>query len=70
MALNESLMPPTLKNALKFFGQTMQSFKIHKIDAEHYEITAPMKDKDGRNMGTTRRVFNAITNELETTRHD
>jgi hypothetical protein len=51
---------------LKFFGQTMRSFKVYKQTDGRYLIMAPMVDRfTGRNMGTTKRFFNPITNELE-----
>ena len=49
---------------LKFFGQTLKSFKVYKVNENEYEITAPMRDSSSRLMGTTRRIFNTLTNEL------
>jgi len=52
---------------LKFFGQTMRSFKVKKCEDGRYLISAPMIDKTtGRNMGNTERYFNPVNNELET----
>lgn len=51
---------------LKFFGQTMRSFKVKKQPDGRYLITAPMIDRfTGRNMGQTKRYFNPETNELQ-----
>lgn len=51
---------------LKFFGQTMRSFSVRKQVNGKYLISAPMLDRfTGRNMGTTKRLFNPETNELE-----
>lgn len=53
------------KDTMKFFGQTMKSFKV-KIVGEKYHISAPMIDKQtGRKMGISERLFNPITNKLE-----
>jgi hypothetical protein len=48
---------------LKFFGQTMKSFKVYKQTDGRYLITAPY----GKNCpkGETVRYFNPITNELQ-----
>jgi len=52
--------------SMKFFGQTMKSFKIKKQDDGRYYISAPMIDRiNGRHMGMTERYFNPKTNELE-----
>lgn len=52
---------------LKFFGQTLKSFKIKKCIDGRYYISAPMVDKtSGRDMGKTERYFNPVNNELET----
>lgn len=51
---------------MKFFGQTLASFKVYKQADGKYLISAPMKDKTtGRIMGRTERLFNPETNELE-----
>ena len=51
---------------MKFFGQTMRSFSIKKMNDGRYYISAPMKDRfTGRTMGKTERYFNPATNELE-----
>ena len=49
---------------LKFFGQTMKSFKVYKQPDGKYLISAPMKDK-GKVVGYSERLFNPETNELE-----
>ena len=51
---------------LKWFGQTMKSFKVKKQPDGKYYISAPMVDRcTGRVMGTTERLFNPQTNDLE-----
>ena len=51
---------------LKFFGQTMKSFKVYKQEEGKYLISAPMKDRNsGKVVGYTERLFNPETNELE-----
>ena len=49
---------------MRFFGQTMKSFKVQKQPDGRFKISAPMKD-NGRIMGTTTRFFNPNTNTLE-----
>lgn len=50
---------------LKFFGQTIGSFKVYKQkESGKYLISAPIKI-DGRIIGYSERLFNPITNELE-----
>lgn len=49
---------------LRFFGQTMKSFRIQKQKDGRYLIYAPICI-NGRNIGETIRYFNPITNELE-----
>jgi len=51
---------------LKFFGQTMRSFRVRKQQDGRFLISAPMIDRfTGRNMGETKRYFNPETNTLE-----
>lgn len=51
---------------MKFFGQTMRSFSVKKQADGRYLISAPMTDRfTGRNVGTSKRYFNPINNELE-----
>lgn len=50
---------------MKFFGQTLRSFKVYKHTDGKYFISAPMKDRSGRIVGYTERLFNPVTNELE-----
>ena len=52
------------KKTLKFFGQSMSSFKVYKQDDGRYLITAPVI-KDGKEVSRTQRYFNPKTNELE-----
>ena len=53
------------RDALKFFGQTMRSFKLKKQTDGRTRITAPMIDHRGHLMGQTVRYFNPVNNELE-----
>ena len=50
--------------SLKFFGQTLRSFSVHKA-GERFYISAPMKNSSGRIVGRTERFFNPATNQLE-----
>ena len=46
------------RKTLKFFGQTLKSFKVQKLDNGNYYIFAPQKH------GFTEREFNPITNKF------
>jgi hypothetical protein len=50
--------------SLKFFGQTLKSFSVHKA-GERFYISAPIRDSRGKIVGRTERFFNPATNELE-----
>lgn len=51
---------------MKFFGQTMKSFRVSKQLDGRYKISAPMKDRNtGKLMGETVRFFNPVTNQLD-----
>jgi len=51
---------------MRFFGQTLASFKVYKQPDGRYKICAPMKDRStGRIMGESVRYYNPINNELE-----
>lgn len=52
------------RKTLKFFGQTLRSFSVHKQKDGRYRINAPMM-ADGKYMGETVRYFNPVNNELE-----
>lgn len=52
------------RTTLKFFGQTMKSFRVKKEPDGRYKISAPIRN-DGRIVGETIRFFNPINNELE-----
>lgn len=51
---------------MKFFGQTLRSFKVSKLPDGRFQISAPMKDRNtGKIMGYSQRYFNPVNNELE-----
>ena len=52
------------KNTMKFFGQTLKSFKIYKEKDSRFKIVAPSY-WDSKFMGNTIRFFNPINNILE-----
>ena len=51
------------KETLKFFGQTLKSFKVSKLNEVEYLITAPSY-WNGKLMGNTQRIFNKDTKKL------
>lgn len=53
------------RKSMRFFNQTLKDFKIYKQKDGKYLITAPSY-WDGRLMGHTKRLFNPVTNELNT----
>jgi hypothetical protein len=52
------------KETLKFFGQRMSSFRVHKVNKYEYYINAPSY-LNGKLMGYTERLFDTRTNELK-----
>ena len=52
------------KETLKFFGQTMKSFKVKKLNEKEYLITAPSYS-NRKLMGQTQRIFNVDSKKLE-----
>lgn len=52
-------------DTLRFFGQTMKSFKVKKQADGRYKISAPMIDSRGERRGETVRYFNPETNALD-----
>jgi len=50
---------------MKFFGQTLKSFRVSKCEDGRFLITAPRIDRDGNKQGHTQRFFNPINNKLE-----
>ena len=53
-------------DTLRFFGQTLNSFKVEKQEDGRYKISAPIKDAtNDRYMGESVRYFNPANNELE-----
>jgi hypothetical protein len=51
-------------STLRFFGQTMASFKVYQQADGRFMITAPCSD-GSRKMPATVRYFNPDNNELE-----
>lgn len=52
------------RETLKFFNQRMSDFKVSK-DGDLYYVWAPMRDHNGKQIGTTERWFNPSTNKLQ-----
>ena len=52
------------KETLKFFGQTMKSFKVKKLNEKEYLITAPSYLNE-KLIGQTQRIFNVDSKKLE-----
>jgi hypothetical protein len=52
-------------NTLQFFGQTLNDFKIRKLDNTHFYLEAPIRNHNGRTIGKTKRIFNTETDSLE-----
>ena len=57
-------------DTLKFFNQTLEDFKVKKLNETEYLIYAPSYSYDaenitGRFMGYSMRIFDAITNDLK-----
>jgi len=51
------------RNTLKFFGQTMKSFKVYKQYDGRFMLCAPFGPSKPK--GETMRYFNPANNELE-----
>jgi hypothetical protein len=52
------------RSTLKFFGQTMKSFKVHKINDQYYKITAPIYYPTGNYIGEAKHIFDSFTNTI------
>ncbi len=52
------------RKTLKFFGQTMRSFRVAKMEDGRYRISAPIINSNLR-VGETVRFFNPVNNKLE-----
>jgi hypothetical protein len=50
---------------MKFFGQTLKSFRTFQQEDGRMKIAAPIIDRSGREIGETVRYFNPDTNKLE-----
>ncbi len=53
------------RQTMRFFGQRLRDFRVQKQPDGRYRISAPITDRDGRNMGESVRFFNPANNELE-----
>ena len=51
------------KDTLRFFGQTLASFKVKSLGNGNYHISAPAK-LNGEVVHTTERIFDSNTNQL------
>ena len=51
------------RKTLKWFGQTMKSFKVYKVDEENYFVVAPHYHRD-MVVGRTEWNFNTATKKL------
>jgi hypothetical protein len=49
---------------MKFFNQTLKDFKVVKLENGNFYLFAPMYNNQGKNVGTTEREFNPLTNEF------
>ena len=49
---------------MKFFRQTLKSFHVFEYGDGTYYIYATMTDDSGKQVGYTKRIFNAETGEL------
>lgn len=54
------------RKTLRFFGQTMKSFKVSKCIDGRYKISADIRDfQTGKFMAKSERFFNPVTNKFE-----
>ena len=53
------------RDTMRFFGQTLRDFSVKKQIDGRYLISATMKDRQGKKMGVTQRLFNPLTNTLD-----
>ena len=54
------------RKTLKYFHQTLRDFRVYKRSDGKFLITAPMRDYSYKVVGMTEKLFNPITNDLET----
>jgi transcription elongation factor GreA-like protein len=53
------------RKSMKFFNQTLKDFKIEKTENENiFYLYAFMKDRNGKIIGKTERLFDTIKNEF------
>ena len=53
------------KDTMKWFGQTLSSFKVYKQKDGRFKIIAKSRDINGTYTGETIRFFNPLTNKLD-----
>jgi hypothetical protein len=53
------------RDTLRYFGQTMRGFSVVRQYDGRIRISQPMRDRSGRVMGKTVRLFNPATNILD-----
>lgn len=53
------------RKTMKFFNQTLKDFSVRKVGENRYELTAPMRDNNGKIIGYTKRVYNNLTFTFE-----
>jgi hypothetical protein len=57
------------RDTLKFFGQTMRSFRVSKLNEHEYLISAPSY-WNGKLMGYSERIFDSRDNTLNSTTNE
>jgi hypothetical protein len=52
------------ESTMRFFHQTLEDFEVWQIPdhPHHFAIQAPMKDFEGKVVGTTFRIFDDVSN--------
>lgn len=52
------------RDTLKFFGHTLKSFSVHRMNDGRFCVSAPIR-QSGRPAGQTVRFYNPANNKLE-----
>jgi hypothetical protein len=53
------------RRTMRFFGQTLKDFKVQRCEDGRYQISSPMRNQRGDQVGTSVRFFNLDTLKLE-----